>query len=228
MNNINGFTFYRSYFECIDKLPEEAQNVLLRAIVYYVYKDEEPKLDGVLSALWTVIKPNLNTSKARSQNPQKENKEKTKRKQTKTKSKQNKNNDIIDKDKELDKEINKEIDKEIEGDKEDYFSTTEKSIYTLVEQNFGRPLSPMEIEKINVWIEEYSEDIINYAIQKSVLANKRSFNYVNGILKNWKSNGYRTLQEIRDNDYSLRERPEPDPENNILFDYNWLEDIENE
>ena len=89
MNNINGFTFYRSYFECLDKLPEEDQCKLLRAIVYYVYKDENPELDGILSALWSVIKPNLDTSKNRSLNPQKQNqnKSKTKSKQTENKTK---------------------------------------------------------------------------------------------------------------------------------------------
>ena len=76
MNNVNGFTFYRSYFECLEKLPEQDQLELLRAIVYYVYKDENPEFDGILSALWTVIKPNLDTSKNRSLNPQ--NKKKTK------------------------------------------------------------------------------------------------------------------------------------------------------
>ena len=40
MNSVNGFTFYKSYFESLVSLPEEDQAKLLRAIVYYVFKDE--------------------------------------------------------------------------------------------------------------------------------------------------------------------------------------------
>ena len=219
MNNINGFTFYRSYFECLDKLPEEEKSELLMAIVYYVYKDMDPNFDGILSALWTVIKPNLDTSKNRSLNPQTKTKQKGNK--SKTKSKQKQNNDLIDKDndKEYDKENNKDKEKENDNDLE----AEGRNIYTTVEENFGRTLSPMEIEKINVWLKDFPEDVILYAIRKSVLANKRNFSYVNGIIRSWKTNGYRTLQEIKDNDYSPYEKINQEPPKE-LFDFNWLED----
>ncbi len=221
MNSVNGFTFYKSYFESLVSLPEEDQAKLLRAIVYYVFKDENPELDGILSALWILMKPNLDTSKSRSLNPQ--NKNKTKQKQNKnkkeTKVKQNKNNDLIDKEKDKDKD--KEEDKEKEIDKE--LETEGRYIYTTVEKNFGRTLSPMEFEKINKWLEDYPEEVIEYAIRKSVLANKRNFSYVNGIIRSWKTNGYKTLQEIKDNDYSPYEKMSHEAPKE-LFDFNWLED----
>lgn len=213
MNNVNGFTFYRSYFECIDKLPNEDQATLLLAIVYYVYKDIEPEFDGILSALWTVIKPNLDTSKNRSQNPQ--NKQKTKQKQTKnktkTKSKQNKNKDLKDKDKDKDKELDKDKDKEIEGDKDYIFNT--------IEQSYGRTLSSFEYEMVEEWMKQYSVDLIIYAIKKSVLANKKTIRYTNGILKNWKSSGYQTIADIDDNESMFNTNDEQMEE---LFNYDWL------
>lgn len=210
MNSVNGFTFYKSYFESLVSLPEEDQAKLLRAIVYYVFKDENPELDGILSALWILMKPNLDTSKSRSLNPQNKNK---------TKQKQNKNNDLIDKEKDKDKD--KEENKEKEIDKE--LETEGRYIYTTVEKNFGRTLSPMEFEKINKWLEDYPEEVIEYAIRKSVLANKRNFSYVNGIIRSWKTNGYKTLQEIKDNDYSPYEKMSHEAPKE-LFDFNWLED----
>lgn len=230
MNNVNGFTFYRSYFECLDKLPEAEQNILLRAIVYYVYKDTEPELDGIISALWSVIKPNLDTSKNRSLNPQKQNrnKKKTNEKQNKNKKKTNEkqeeNNDLIDKDNDKDKEIEK--DKEIDKEGINSFSTTKRTIYDIIEENFGRTLSSMEIEKISTWTEEYTEDIIEYAVRQSVMANKRSFNYVNGILRNWKSNGYKTLQEIKDHEQKWYEPRKTEYTDTDILDYNWLEDLD--
>ena len=109
-------------------------------------------------------------------------------------------------------------------------TTTTNNLYEIVEKNFGRPLSPIEIEKINDWSLSYDEEIINYAISIATLNNKRTFNYVNGILKNWKTAGYKTLQEIKDNEEpksikwesTLTEEQRKNLEE--LADYNWLED----
>ena len=100
-----------------------------------------------------------------------------------------------------------------------------RNIYNIVEENFGRTLSPMEIEKINLWLNDYPEEVIVYAIQKSVLANKRNFSYVNGIIRSWKTNGYKTLQDIKDNDFSPYEREKSTPVKDV-FDYNWLDDFD--
>ena len=225
MNSVKSFNFYRSYFECLSKIPEEEQEKLLRAMIYYVFTDEEPEFEGLLSALWIVIKPNLDTSKSRSANPQNKTKTKTKqnKNKTKTKAKQNKNKPIIeeDNDEDIDEDIDEEIEKEIDVDND--FEGEKDNIYTTVEKNFGRTLSPMEYEKINVWLEDYPEEVIEYAVRKSVLANKRNFSYVNGILRSWKSNGYKTLQEIKDDDFSPYERISQDTPNES-FDFNWLEE----
>jgi len=108
--------------------------------------------------------------------------------------------------------------------------TTTINLYEIVEQNFGRPLSPMEIQRIDEWSLSYEEEIIEYAISIATLNNKRTFNYVNGILKNWKSNGYTTLQEIKDNEIKRNEPKEMSEETKkmleLVEDYNWLEDGE--
>ena len=52
---------------------------------------------------------------------------------------------------------------------------------------------------------------------------KCDYKYVNGILKNWKSNGYKTVQEIKDNDYSQSNQSSIPKE---LFNYDWLNDDE--
>ena len=86
-------------------------------------------------------------------------------------------------------------------------TTTNKDIYKYIEENFGRTLSSIEVEKIDDWLSLYKIEIIKYAIQIATLNNKRTFNYVNGILKNWKTAGYKTLQEIKDNDvYRIKRR----------------------
>lgn len=107
-------------------------------------------------------------------------------------------------------------------------TTTTNNLYELVERNFGRTLSPIEIQKIDEWSLSFDEEIINYAISIATLNNKRTFNYVNGILKNWKTAGYKTLQEIKDNEEPKRRESTLTEEQqkalDELSDYNWLED----
>lgn len=219
MSKISGFTFFNSYHESLKDLESEDRRELLEAIVFYVFDDIEPDLTGFKKTIWTLILPNLTTSKNKSKNAQKEPKKNQKKNKTKSKTNQTENNDLMNK--EEDKEKEEDKGKEIEI--EDNSSNTTRIIYSTIEQNFGRPLSPIEYEKIEVWLEDYPDDIIEYAVHKSVLINKKNFSYVEGILRNWKSNGWRTLQEIKDEEYKHRERPEASSVE--LFDYNWLEDV---
>lgn len=100
------------------------------------------------------------------------------------------------------------------------------TIYKYIEENFGRTISPIETEKINDWLSSYKEEIIKYAIQIATLNNKRTFNYVNGILKNWKTAGYKTLQEIKDNETDKELSEKEKKELDEILDYNWIEDSE--
>lgn len=74
------------------------------------------------------------------------------------------------------------------------------NIFNIIERNFNRTISPSEINFIQDWLLSFSEEIIMYAVDKACLQNKKTFSYVNGILNNWKSCGYKTLQEIANNE----------------------------
>ena len=75
-------------------------------------------------------------------------------------------------------------------------SSSSDEIINFIESNFGRTLSSYEFEKINCWLNEFNSDIVKHAIELSILNNKRTFAYIEGILKNWKSCGYKTLDDI--------------------------------
>lgn len=76
------------------------------------------------------------------------------------------------------------------------YNSSSDEIINFIENNFGRTLSSYEFEKINCWINEFNSDIVKHAIELSILNNKRTFAYIEGILKNWKSCGYKTLDDI--------------------------------
>ena len=66
MNNLKGFTFFKSYYECLQDLDEKTQNEILKSILEYMFEDKKPKLKGIKKTIWTLIEPHLNTSKNRS------------------------------------------------------------------------------------------------------------------------------------------------------------------
>lgn len=128
MNNIKGFTFYKSYYESLKNLKEKDKKDIINAMLEYVFEDKIPNFKGIKCTIWTLIQPNLNTSKRHSnensgaplgnQNAKK-NKEKTDIEDSENNAdkKQSKNNqktinDLKDKDK--DKELDKEKDKDKE------------------------------------------------------------------------------------------------------------------
>lgn len=73
--------------------------------------------------------------------------------------------------------------------------TESNNVTKYIEENFGRTISPIEYEKIKYWLESFSEEMIKEAIAKSVLAGKKTFSYVQGILKNWKTNNITRIEE---------------------------------
>ncbi|MCT4544541.1 MAG: DnaD domain protein [Vallitalea sp.] len=84
----------------------------------------------------------------------------------------------------------------------------EADIYKYFEQNMGQLVSPIIIEKLNSYIDILGEELVRLAIDKSVENNKRSYAYIETILKSWLSNGYKTKQQIIDADIKRKEEQE--------------------
>lgn len=97
----------------------------------------------------------------------------------------------IEKEKEKDKDIDKEIDKEI---------TTTTNIYTYIENNFGITISGTNYEKIESWLSLYDEKMLCYAVDTCVANGTRTIRYLEGILRNWKGNGYKSLADVIENE----------------------------
>ena len=85
-------------------------------------------------------------------------------------------------------------------------SSSSDEIINFIENNFGRTLSSYEFEKINCWLNEFDSDMVKHAIELSILNNKRTFAYIEGILKNWKSCGYKTLNDIKNEDVTPKHK----------------------
>lgn len=81
---MNGFTFFKDYYDLITLLPEKDQGELLLGIMKYMFDDEEPKLNKNQTKVYNNLKRPLLVSKHKSKNASKTN-------QTQIKSKSNEN-----------------------------------------------------------------------------------------------------------------------------------------
>ncbi len=61
------------------------------------------------------------------------------------------------------------------------------TIFILFEQEFGRPLSPFEIEMVSAWLDEdkISPSLIKAGLREAVLMGKLNFKYIDRILREW-------------------------------------------
>ena len=60
----------------------------------------------------------------------------------------------------------------------------------------------MQSEEIRSWLEKdgMPAEMIEEALRRSILQEKRSFAYIKSILKKWRDAGYKELREVLEND----------------------------
>lgn len=104
-----------------------------------------------------------------------------------------------------------------------------ESLYTVFEQEFGRPLSPFECETLAMWQDdEHHPDLIKGALRESVISGKINFRYIDRILFEWKKNGIKTVEQAKAQSQKFRsfqkreKKQDNQPVKDVPF-YNWLE-----
>ncbi|EJG5997023.1 phage replisome organizer N-terminal domain-containing protein [Listeria monocytogenes] len=92
----------------------------------------------------------------------------------------------IDIDKELDKDIN--------------INNSDLNFKDFWEQNGFGMMLPVEMEKLHAWVDDFAgnREIVMKALEVTSEqgANKRNYAYVNKILKNWESRGFKTIADV--------------------------------
>lgn len=84
----------------------------------------------------------------------------------------------------------------LSDDLDNRFDAHAVDLITLFENEFGRLLSPIEVEQIDLWASETDPLLVVEALKRAVLGGKHNFKYINTILIEWKKNNIRTLEEI--------------------------------
>lgn len=173
MSTINSFTVYREYYDLITLLSDKEQANVLLAIAKYMFDDEEIKLSDRENKVFVNLKRPLDKSKNKSKNA------------NKNKSNQNQNESKLKSDENTHQDVYVNVNDNV------YV----KNIFSFIEDNFNRTLSPIEYEEISNWKDT---ELTRYAIKKSVLNGVYNINYISQILSNYKNNSINTIQQAKE------------------------------
>lgn len=61
------FTFYRSYYEALKKLPKKDREAAVMAICEYALNGQESTLSGIASVVFSLVKPTLNSGRKKAE-----------------------------------------------------------------------------------------------------------------------------------------------------------------
>lgn len=94
----------------------------------------------------------------------------------------------------------------------------ELEIYSIIENEFGRPLSSIELETISGWVNSnIEESLIKEALKEAVLNGIHNLKYIDKILYEWAKKGYKKGSDVK-------KKRTKEPQEIELFDYDWLEE----
>lgn len=110
----------------------------------------------------------------------------------------------------------------IDSNREEEKTTDNSDIFSIFESEFGRTISPMEIEIIKGWTTDgLTHDLIIEALKEATYNGVSNLRYIDKILYEWKKKGFKTKDDIvKDKDnYRNTKKDKKD-----VFDYNWLDE----
>ena len=193
----DSFIFYRSFYEAISELPKENQADTYNAIMQYALNQEEIELTGVSKAIFSLVKPQLDANYKKYENgKQKKNKTEANKKQTKSKIVTNVNDNVNENE-------NVNVNENDNENVSDSCVDGLQEIINFYNENIGL-ITPYGIEVLEDYAKEMPAELIILAMKKAVEANKRTIQYIKGILNNWSKKRIRTVLEAEREDEQFK------------------------
>lgn len=95
-------------------------------------------------------------------------------------------------------------------------------IYSIIEKEFGRTISPMECQIIKGWIDDnFTHELIMEALKEAIYNGVTSLKYIEKILYSWRKKGYKNKEDVMK--AKTIERENKKKEEDVFF-YDWLND----
>ena len=196
---VNSFTIYKEYYELITLLSEREQQELLLAITKYMFEDIEPTLNSKQTKIFNNLKRPLDKSKEQSKRKRNKNQTETEKepKENQTETKKNPKESQSSNQTETHQDVPVTVNVNVDV----------KDSFSYLEEQFGRTLSPVEYKLISKWHSWFDEEVINYAIDKTIKNGARALSYTEKIINSWHDKGFKTLREceLEDKPKNIRE-----------------------
>ncbi len=97
-------------------------------------------------------------------------------------------------------------------------------IFSDIEREFGRTISPIETEIIRGWLEaSFSEEMIRLALKEASFNGVNNLKYIDRILFEWDKLNLKTKKAIEDH-LGKRQAKKQETPSKEVFDYDWLDD----
>lgn len=109
----------------------------------------------------------------------------------------------------------------INNDKEE---KEDNNILFYIEKELGRPMSSIEIKIVNEWKNNnISDELIKKALSIALNDGVYSLKYIDKILVDWVTRGYKNVSDIEKNKEMVKEIDDNTPD---IVDWDWLDDEE--
>ncbi len=109
----------------------------------------------------------------------------------------------------------------INNDKEE---KEDNNILFYIEKELGRPMSSIEIKIVNEWKNNnISDELIKKALSIALNDGVYSLKYIDKILVDWVTRGYKSVSDIEKNKEIVKEIDDNTPD---IVDWDWLDDEE--
>lgn len=201
----DSFVFYLSHYEAVRDLTDEQLGRLFRAI-FEKQLGNEVVLENDIKIAFNFINNQMVLDKTKYENKCKINKINGKKggrpKKNSNNSKTQKPNGYFQNPNDNDNEHDNDNDNEHDN----VISTgVDINIYTYIEDNFGRTLSPIEYETISNWEDN---ELTRYAIKKAILNGKHNITYISRILESYATKGITTVVQAQQEEEDFKNQKE--------------------
>ena len=115
-------------------------------------------------------------------------------------------------------------------DKVNNDTSSESNVFEIIEKEFGRTLSSMEVEIIKAWLDSnISEELIKEALKEAVFNGVSNLRYIDKILYEWGKNNITTVEDVekrRKNRNKDKSKKDNDADISEIVDWNWFDEDE--
>lgn len=184
----DSYIFYRSFYEAIKEIPELDQLSVYKAISIYALEQEEIELTGIAKAIFSLVKPQLDANYKKYENG--------KQKKSKTEAKDKQRTNKIGTNVNVNENVNDNVNVNENNNVNDSCVDGLQEVIEFYNNNIGS-ITPFGLEILSDYTKDLNKDIVLYAMQISVEANKRSLSYIKAILNNWNKAGVKTLSDAK-------------------------------